>query len=65
MALDTSRDEIVRQIDKIVRRGVNLTAWEIDFIESMQARVDRFGDKVSFSDRQEETIEDIYTNRVP
>jgi hypothetical protein len=58
-------EQLVEWIDRIVRDGVNLTAKEEDFIDSMQAKVERFGDRAIFSDAQADWIEDIYSKRVP
>lgn len=63
--MDKRSTNCVEWVEKIIRDGVNLTAWEEDFAESMQARVEQYGDRVVFTDKQAEVIERIYTNRVP
>ena len=45
--------------------GVNLTAWEEEFIESIQDKIAKYGDDTNLSDRQIEVIERIYSQRVP
>lgn len=60
-----SVDQLVEWIDAIVRRGVNLTAFEEQFIEDQQSRVEVYGDRTAFSIKQAELIEKIYTDRVP
>lgn len=55
--------EIVRDwIDRINDEGLNLSDWEKQFMESV---TDQFGRKSSISDKQEEIVERIYTDKVP
>lgn len=61
--LNTS--QLVEWVAAITDRGINLTSWEIDFIESMQMKIDKWGDDTRFSDNQAERIEQIYMDRVP
>jgi hypothetical protein len=63
--MSAGTEELVGWVDRIVRDGVNLTVKEEEFIESMQAKVERFGDRAVFSQAQADWIEDIYTKRVP
>jgi hypothetical protein len=54
--------EIVRDwIDRINDEGVNLTEWEIQYMESVTDQFDRRG---SISDKQEEIVERIYVEKV-
>jgi hypothetical protein len=47
-------------IELINTEGIGLTEWEECFMESLADQFDRSG---SISDRQEEILERIYTNR--
>lgn len=49
-------------LDEIAQRGVNLTAWEEDFVESTQGQ--RAAGR-PLSEKQAEILERIYTNRTP
>jgi hypothetical protein len=49
-------------MDAIKQRGVNLTTWEEDFIESIDLQIE--GGRVP-SEKQAAIIERIYTDRVP
>lgn len=55
----------VQQIDEICRHGKDLTKWEEDFIESMQDKVEMYGDRVLFTESQIEVIRKIHTERIP
>lgn len=52
-------------IDAVIQRGVNLSTWESEFIEKMETKMETYGDRVRFSERKAEKIEEIYTERVP
>lgn len=58
-------DTLCDWVEAIVTRGVNLTTWEIEFIESMQIKIDLMGSMVVFTDNMAERIEEIYSARVP
>ena len=62
MSDDIDREQIEKWLDAINTDAVNLTAWEIDFVESM---TDRLGNGYSFSERQAEIIERIFSQRTP
>jgi hypothetical protein len=49
-------------LSKVNDEGVNLTKWEEDFIESLS---DQWAMRKNISDKQEEILERIYTNKVP
>jgi len=49
-------------IDYINEHGINLTKWEEDFMESI---TDQFAVRNSLSDKQEEILERIYTDKTP
>lgn len=54
--------EVVRDwIDRINDEGLNLSDWEKSFMESV---TDQFTRRGSISDKQEEIVERIYTERV-
>lgn len=54
--------EVVRDwIDRINDEGVNLSDWEKQFMESV---TDQFGRRGTISDKQEEIVERIYTEKV-
>ena len=57
--------QLCEWVECILRDGVNLTAREEEFIESMQDRIDLYGERTILSDKQADWIESIYTNRVP
>lgn len=57
--------QLVEWVDKILKSGVNLNTREQEFIESMEEKVERYGDRTFFSEKQAEWIEDIYAKRVP
>ncbi len=56
------RDIHIDWIEHLQRRGLNLTAWEIDFIESLQGRLDR---GLHLTEKQAETLEEIHAKRTP
>jgi len=49
-------------IEEIQDHGRGLTKWEEDFMESI---ADQFEERGSISDRQEEILERIYSNKTP
>lgn len=49
-------------INAVNEEGVNLTKWEEDFMESI---TEQFKVRQSISDKQEEILERIYTDKVP
>ena len=49
-------------LDEIEQKGVNLTSFEIDFIESLQAQRAK---KFHMSPKQIEILERIYSSRTP
>jgi len=59
----TKDQDIIRDwIIKVNDEGVNLSDWERQFMESI---TDQFDRKLWISDRQEEILERIYTEKVP
>lgn len=60
-----STNQLCQWVEAIQTRGINLDSWEIDFIENMQIKIDRYGDRASFTDNMAEKIEEIYSARVP
>ena len=52
--------EITTWIDDVNTLGVNLTPWEQEFMESITDQWERTG---TLSDRQQEILERIYTER--
>jgi len=53
---------IEQWIQDVTDLGRGLTDWEEGFIESIS---DQFGEKRGLSDRQEEILDRIYTEKVP
>ena len=53
-----SQRECLQMIDEIEQRGVDLTEWETDFIDSVSLRT-------KFSNPQKEVIDSIYNEKVP
>jgi hypothetical protein len=51
-----------RWLAEIARSGVNLTVWEGEFVESMQAR--READR-DLTERQADVLERIYAEKTP
>ncbi len=49
-------------LDKVSTEGKELTKWEEDFIESI---TEQFAKRGSLSDKQEEILERIYTEKTP
>lgn len=47
-------------INHVNERGVNLTKWEKDFMESI---TEQFANRRSLSDKQEEILERIYAEK--
>ena len=45
--------------------GVNLTQWEEDFLDSIRTIRTRYGDRWMLTRRQLDTLERIYTEKVP
>lgn len=56
---------LVEWIDKITSSGVNLSTWDTQFIDSMQNKVEMYGDRVMFTPKQAEQIERIFSEKVP
>jgi len=54
-------------LDTILEKGVNLSSWETDFIESLEARRAGFLDRrlVGLTEKQAEILERIYSARTP
>lgn len=55
------RTQLQSMIEKVNEEGVNLTAWEKQFMESITDYFDRGG---TLSESQIEHLERIYTERV-
>lgn len=51
-------------LDEILQRGVNLTPYEADFVESLSQRYPD-GEEPRLSAKQASVLERIYTERVP
>ena len=49
-------------IETIINEGRNLTVWETNFVESLSDQVEMKG---YISDRQEEILERIYSEKTP
>lgn len=49
-------------IETINTEGINLSKWELDFVESIE---EQFKIKNWISDRQEEILERIYADKTP
>lgn len=49
-------------INEINNNGINLSKWETDFMESITEQFEKYK---RISDKQEEIIERIYTDKVP
>lgn len=56
------REVITEWIDLIQTEGRSLTAWEESFVDDLAAQLDERG---SISDRQEEILERIYSEKTP
>ncbi len=59
---DDKRERWREWCDRILSDGVNLTAWEGDFAESIDSQLSLGR---SLSERQAEILERIYSERVP
>ena len=51
-------------LDHIEAHGVNLTTWELEFIERLQAIRSSAG-RLALTTRQAEVLERIYSERTP
>lgn len=49
-------------INEINEHGVNLSKWEKDFMESISEQFEKYK---TISDKQEEIVERIYTDKTP
>lgn len=59
----THKPEVIKSwIEHVNNEGRNLTKWELDFMESI---TEQFEERNSLSDRQEEILERIYTDKTP
>ena len=56
------REVLEQWISAVNEGGRRLTAWELQFMESITAQ---FDDGDSLSEKQEEILERIYTEKVP
>lgn len=57
------KPEVIKHwIDSINNDGINLSKWEKDFMEFI---TEQFELRNSISDKQEEIVERIYTDKVP
>jgi hypothetical protein len=55
--------EVIREwFEKLHDERVNMTAWEDEFVESVEIQFEMRG---TLTDRQVEFLEDIYTRRTP
>jgi len=60
-----TNDELIlvkEWIERINDEAVNVTEWELGFMESITEQMERTG---SLSDKQKDIVERIYTNKVP
>lgn len=55
--------QLIDWVLAIQMNGTNLTVWEEGFVGDMVTKVERWGDKVKFTDAQAEQIERIYAER--
>lgn len=55
------KELIQHYLSEVQNKGVNLTKWESDFIESVD---EQFKTRGTLSDKQVEILERIYTERV-
>jgi len=58
-------NKLIEWVEATIKNGVNLTTWEQEFIESMETKIEMYGDRTIFSKNMAEQIERIYTERVP
>ncbi len=58
-------NQLCEWVDVIIRSGKGLTIWEDEFIASMMTKIEMYGDRVKFSDKQAEIIERIYAEKTP
>jgi len=57
----TKDKEVIQQwIDHVNENGVNLSKWELDFMESV---TEFFSQRSWISDKQEDILERIYTDK--
>lgn len=57
----TQPKEVIQQwIDHVNNNGINLSKWELDFMESI---TEFFHERSWISDKQEEILERIYTDK--
>lgn len=59
--MKSPRDIIKQWIDDVNTLGKNLTEWELGFMETVTDRVERL---LPISEKQEEILERIYTEKV-
>jgi hypothetical protein len=57
---DKHKAKLQHWFDSIEKDGVNLTAWEEDFVASLKKQFLRSG---TLSDKQEDILERIYSER--
>lgn len=60
-----NNNQCIEWVDTILKSGVNLTTWEQEFIESMETKIEMYGDRTIFTPNMATQIERIYTERVP
>lgn len=59
----TKEPEVLKDwIEQVNDNGVNLSKWEKDFMESI---TEQWDNRQFLSDKQEEILERIYTDKVP
>lgn len=62
MSRPTDRTDWEQWVDAITLNGVNCTTWELEFVESMQARL-QAGRQLT--EKQADILERIYAERTP
>lgn len=45
--------------------GLNLTAWELDFLQSLESQSSNWGDRWYPTQRQADILERIYSEKTP
>jgi len=62
MSQQFNQDEMNDMIDRCLTEGKNLSEWETTFCTSAQEQLDRTG---HLSEKQQEILDRIYTEKVP
>jgi hypothetical protein len=62
MSQQFNQDELRDMASRCLEEGRNITDWETNFLTSISEQLDRIG---SLSEKQQEILDRIYTEKVP